>query len=73
MSKNKSPKEKLKKIDLYLSYHLKSTELVKSLYNILYFDKNYEIFMNAVNSNKSNLSLDDQCRQIYASGHNSTG
>ena len=55
MSKNKSPKEKLKKIDLYLSYHLKSTELVKSLYNILYFDKNYEIFMNAVNSNKSNL------------------
>lgn len=60
MSKSKSsakPKlkvEKPKSIDLYLSYHLKSTEIVKSLYNKLYFDYNYDIFMNAVQSNKSN-------------------
>lgn len=54
MSKSKLPKEKSKSIDLYFSYHLKSTEHVKALYNILYYNHNYEIYMNAVQSNKSN-------------------
>lgn len=53
MSK-KIPKEISKSIDLYFSYNLKSTEIVKALYNILYFDHNFNIYMNAIQSNKSN-------------------
>ena len=46
---------------------------------IIFFHFGFETSISApvislyYNSNKSNLSLDDQCRQIYASGHNSTG
>ena len=49
-----SNKLKTKTIDLYFSYHIKSTELIKPLYNILYYEHDYEVFMNAVQSNKSN-------------------
>ncbi len=50
----KSNKVKTKTIDFYFSYHIKSTEIIKPFYNILYYDHDYEVFMNAVQSNKSN-------------------